>query len=152
MLTAWQEHPPVPPASCLARLLSPSPAAGTLYLPKMGFSMERWPQGKLWRGCWPQLPGRSSWIIPGVGQSGNVALGAAVARTEHSPTGEPAAGKALGLMAHSPPCSGNSLGTECRPEYSLPQCLLRLRQQMGLLKRCPAPSPLLLPRCAHGSP
>lgn len=65
---------------------------------------------------------------------------------------EPAAGKALGLIARSPLCSGMSLGTKCKREYSLPQCLLRLRQQMGLLKHCPAPSPLLLPRCAHRSP
>lgn len=42
--------------------------------------------------------------------------------------------KALGLIACSPHSSGKSLGTKCKHEYSLPQCLLQLRQQMGLLK------------------
>lgn len=51
------------------------------------------------------------------------------ARTE-----ERTAVKAVGLIARSPRSSGKSLGTEREREYSLPQCLPQLRQQMGLLK------------------
>lgn len=73
--------------------------------------MEGRPEGKLWEqarceeeAAGPQLPGKSSWMIPGVGQTGNVVLEAAVARLceEHSPTGGASSWKSTGTDRSQP--------------------------------------------------
>lgn len=144
MLTAWEEHPPEPG--------HPAWALGTSQ--KRALAMEGRPKGRLWgrHGVEWRLqldnPGGRPHREYGAGSS-SVSCGSArntqpCRRSWNSPGTD--------LIAHSPLRSGNSLGTECKPEYSLPQCLLWLRQQMGLLKRCPGPSPLLLLCCARGSP
>lgn len=123
MLTACEEHPPVPSAFCLGTAALTQPWQQALStsqkwaLPMEGARGEALEQAECEvEAAGPQLPGKSSWIIPGVGQTGSVVLEAAVARIreEHSPMEEPAAGTALGLISHSPLCSGKSLGTECK--------------------------------------
>lgn len=73
--------------------------------------MEGRPEGKLWEqarceeeAAGPQLPGKSSWMIPGVSQTGNVVLEAAVARLceEHSPTGGASSWKSTGTDRSQP--------------------------------------------------
>lgn len=135
-----------PGGACPASRLPPIPGSGAFGTSqRWTFHIKGWPERLEVSSSWEQarrrlpelgishsgMAQRSSWIIPGLGRTGHVMLGTAVAQLweERSPMGAASSCKST----RSP---GKSLGTKCRPEYSFPQRLLQLQHQMGLLKRC----------------
>lgn len=104
-------------------------------------------------GC--QLPGKSSWIILGVGQTGNVVLEAAVARLrqEHSPSGGASSWKSTGTDRSQPSLLGEEPWHQVQTRIFPSPASAAAQTADGIAQTLPSPfSPAIATLCSWISP
>lgn len=102
-----------------------------------------------------QLPGKSSWIIPGVGQTRNVMLEAAVARLrqEHSSSGGASSWKSTGTDRSQPSLLGEEPWHQVQTRIFPSPASAAAQTADGIAQTLPSPfSPAIATLCSWISP